>query len=208
MLLVGLTGGIASGKSVVAAMFRDQGAYIIDLDVIARKIVSPGSAGWREVVAAFGNEILHEDGTLNRKQLGSIVFSDPERRKMLEDILHPKIYREQSHEVQKIVDQDERAIILVDIPLLIEVNKQKSFDRIVLVSVSPDIQLERLVKRDGYGMEEARKRIDSQMAIDSKKQFAHHVIDNGGSQESTLQQVKGVFRILRKVEAQKRSELH
>ena len=204
MLMVGLTGGIAGGKSTVAQLFKSEGAYIIDLDGISREVVEPGTTGWKEVVNVFGKEVLNDDQTLDRKKLGEIVFSDPTKRKLLEAILHPKIYEAQVRQVKDIAKRDGRAVVIIDIPLLIEVKRHGAFDRVVLVCVSPEIQLERLRERNGLSVEEASQRISSQMPIDSKINYAHYIINNEGPLEKVAERVKEVFRELKKVETENR----
>jgi dephospho-CoA kinase len=203
MLIVGLTGGIATGKSTVARMFESDGGYVIDIDMISREVVGPGKPGWQEVVNFFGRGVLNKDRTLNRKKLGDIVFSNSEKRKKLEEILHPKIYEEKVCKTREIFKKDTRAIVIVDTPLLIEVNRHKTVDKVVLVYVSPRVQIERLMKREGLSLKDARKRISSQMPINNKVKHAHYVINNEGTLESTQEAVKEVFRKLKKAEAEK-----
>lgn len=205
MLIVGLTGGIASGKSTVARMFEEEGAYVVDSDVISREVVEPDTPGWREVVNAFGEGILNQDRTLNRKLLGDIVFADPRKRKELEGMLHPKIYQRQEALIRGIIEKDTHAVIIVAIPLLIEVNRQGSVDRVVLVYTSPQIQLERLMQRDGFSTAEATKRLASQMPLDSKLKYAHYVINNEGHLEETRRAVRNVFKGLKEAAVKKRS---
>jgi len=169
MLIVGLTGGIASGKSTIADMFKREGAYIIDIDMVSRDVVKSGRPAWQEVVHIFGKEVLNEDQTLNRKKVGDIVFSDAGKRKKLEKIIHPKITAEKLRQIGEIEAQNKRAIVIVDMPLLIETDKQDTVDKVVLVYASPRNQIERLVKRDGLSLEEAHKRLASQMPIENKK---------------------------------------
>jgi len=206
MLIAGLTGGIASGKSTAARMFQREGAHIVDTDAISREVVEPDTPGWEEVVNAFGTAILNQDRTLNRKMLGDIVFADPGRRKDLEAILHPKIYERKEDLIRVIVKKDTQAVIVVAIPLLIEVGRQATVDRVILVYVSPQIQLERLMRRDGLSTAEAGKRIASQMPIDRKLKYAHYVINNEGSLAHTHQAVRSVFKGLREAEVEKRSQ--
>ncbi len=133
MLIVGLTGGIASGKSTIADLFKKEGAYIIDIDMISRDVVKPGKPAWEDVVHCFGKEVLNEDQTLDRKKVGDIVFSDAEKRKKLEEIIHPKINAENCRKINEIAQNDQQAIVIIDIPLLIEADKQDTVDKIVLV---------------------------------------------------------------------------
>jgi len=206
MLIAGLTGGIASGKSTVAKVFEREGGYILDTDSISREVVEPDTPGWHEVANFFGKEILNQDRTLNRKKLGDIVFSDPRKRKKLETILHPKTCERKNEQIRAIIDRDPQAIIIVAIPLLIEVSSQETVDKVVLVYVSPQVQIERLMQRDGFSIAEAQKRISSQMPIDSKLKYAHYVIDNEGPLEKTQQAVRSVFKELKEAEVEKRTQ--
>jgi len=205
MLIVGLTGGIASGKSTVAKMFEREGAYIVDTDAISREVVEPGTPGWQEVINAFGKAILNQDRTLNREILGDIVFADPRKRKKLEALLHPKIYQRQEELIRAVLKKDTQAVIIVAIPLLIEVNRQDTVDRVILVYVSPQVQLERLMQRDGFSPAEAQKRLSSQMPIDTKLKYADYVINNEGPLEDTCRTVRKVFESLQEAEVKKRS---
>jgi len=207
MLIVGLTGGIASGKSTIADMFKREGAYIIDIDMVSRDVVKPGRPAWQEVVHIFGKEVLNEDQTLNRKKVGDIVFSDAGKRKKLEKIIHPKITAEKLRQIGEIEAQNKRAIVIVDMPLLIETDKQDTVDKVVLVYASPRNQIERLVKRDGLSLEEAHKRLASQMPIENKKKYAHYIINNEEPLEEVQKTVIEIFRELKKEEAQKQSKL-
>ena len=148
MLIVGLTGGIASGKSTIADMFKKEGAYIIDIDLISRELVEPGKPAWHEVINVFSEKILNDDQTINRKKLGDIVFSDGKKRRELEDIIHPKINRETLNKTKRIGEKNNRAVVIIDVPLLIEADIQHRVDKVVLVYTSPQAQVERLMKRD------------------------------------------------------------
>lgn len=207
MLIVGLTGGIASGKSTIADMFKREGAYIIDIDMISRDVVKPGRPAWQDVAHIFGKEVLNEDQTLNRKKVGDIVFSDAEKRKKLEEIIHPKITAEKLMKINEIAKKDNQAIVIIDIPLLIETDKQDTVDKVVLVYTSPQGQIERLVKRDGLSLEDAHKRLTSQMPIENKKKYAHYIINNEEPLEEIQKKVKEIFRELKKEEAQKQKKL-
>lgn len=207
MLIVGLTGGIASGKSTIADMFKKEGAYIIDIDMISRDVVKPGKPAWQEVVHIFGKEVLNEDQTLNRKKVGDIVFSNVEKRKKLEEIIHPKITAEKLMKINGIAKKDNQAIVIIDIPLLIETDKQDTVEKVVLVYTSPQGQIERLVKRDGLSLEDAHKRLTSQIQMENKKKFAHYIINNEEPLEEIQKKVKEIFRELKKEEAQKQKSL-
>ena len=207
MLIVGLTGGIASGKSTIADMFKGEGAYIIDIDMISRDVVKPGKPAWQDVIHIFGKEVLNEDQTLNRKKVGDIVFSDAEKRKKLEEIIHPKITAETLMKINEIAKKDNQAIVIIDIPLLIETDKQDTVNKVVLVYTSPQGQIERLVKRDGLSLEDAHKRLTSQMPIENKKKYAHYIINNEEPLKEIQKRVKEIFRELKKEEAQKQKKL-
>jgi len=188
-LLVGLTGGIGSGKSVVAEMLSELGAPLVDFDVLSRRVVEPDKPAWRDIVDFFGEQVLSDDRTLNRDALGAIVFSDMEKRKKLEGFTHPRIGEEFFSEVVGIRGDDPRAIIQVGIPLLIEANMQHIFDHLVVVHVPREVQVERLMARDGLAVEDAEARLAAQMPLDDKLDYADTVVDNSGSLDDTRRQV-------------------
>ncbi len=188
-VIVGLTGGIASGKSTVDQKLVELGAHLIDFDLIARQVVEPDRPAFQEIVDYFGKQVLDESGGLDRKALSAIVFSDLEKRKKLESFTHPRIYEEFFAQVQEITAQDPRGVVIVDIPLLVELNLMYLFEQIVLVYVSPEVQVERLMARDGISQEEASQIIANQLGMDEKKGFAEVVIYNDGTPEETEKQV-------------------
>jgi dephospho-CoA kinase len=192
-LLVGLTGGIATGKSTVSAMFAHRGARVIDADVLAREVVAPGQPPYSQIVKEFGSEILQEDGHLDRKRLGSIVFRDPTMRKRLEEITHPAIRRRQERILAALEEEAFEGIVIWDAALLIESGSQKTMDRVVVVVTDPATELARLMARDGIPEEEARRRIASQMPIALKARLADYVIDNSGTREQTEARVREVY---------------
>src|SRR4051794_34612514 len=196
MLKVGLTGSIAVGKSFVSDVFRRLGCVVIDADQIARDVVRPGTPGLEAVVAAFGTDVLNEDGSLNRKALGGIIFGDPARRKDLEAILHPLIIREQEALAARYHEQYPEAIIIIDAALMIESGSYKRFNRVIVVTCRPEIQIERLIARDGCSREEALLRISSQMPQEEKVKFADFVIDTSDGFEYAAEQVRGVYNAL------------
>lgn len=192
-LLVGLTGGIATGKSTVSALFGFLGGRVIDADQLAREVVMPGQPAHTAIVREFGPDVLQEDGALDRKRLGAIVFADPERRKRLEAITHPAIRARQGR-ILAVYDEDGfDGIVFWDVPLLVETGGAALVDRVVVVYVDPEIQLRRLLARDGIDEAAARARIASQMPVDEKRRHAHHVIDNSGSRADTERQVRQVY---------------
>jgi dephospho-CoA kinase len=193
MITIGLTGGIASGKSLVAGIFRRLGAKVIDSDSIAREVVEPGTTGWQSVVAAFGQNILAPDSTIDRAKLGSIIFSDRERRNALNAILHPLIINIIRERIAAIGKKHPGAIVVADIPLLIECGLQHEFDAVIVVWSPPELQQKRLMERDGLSAADAQQRIDSQMDINEKQNHATYVIRNAQNQKHTEEQVKKIF---------------
>jgi dephospho-CoA kinase len=189
---VGLTGGIACGKSTVSRMFEQRGAHIVDADVIAREVVLPGRPALRQIVREFGESVLNEDGTLHRKRLGEIVFADTASRKKLESILHPSIREEMKRQIRHWNEVDRESLVIVDIPLLYEsgLDKLMDFDEILVVYVPREIQLSRLQERDALTLEEAERRLIAQLPIEEKKRRADVIIDNSGSLEETESQVE------------------
>jgi len=198
MINIGLTGGIGSGKSTVARLFQKKGAYIIDVDVLAHMVEEPGSAVWNRIVEYFGRKILDKDDRINREVLGGIVFRDSEKLEKLNSIVHPAIFDEWWHRFDNIVNNDKEAIVISDIPLLIEVGWHKAVDIVILVYTSPDVQAERIMKRNSYSYEEARDRLNSQMPVDEKIPFADFVINNEGTPEETEAIVDRIWKELLK----------
>jgi dephospho-CoA kinase len=207
MLIIGLTGGIGSGKSAVAWMFKEEGAYVIDLDELARQVVEPDKPAWRDVVAYFGEDILNPDRTLNRSALGEIVFSDPKSRRALEGFTHPRIFEEQEAFIEAVKDKDPCAVVVIEFPLLFELSFQKKFDKIILVYASRDEQIRRAGERDGFSKAEVDKRLRAQISIEQKRLLSDYVIDNEGSLADTRDQVREVMRELRNLFREKGGEL-
>jgi len=199
MLKVGLTGSIAVGKSFVLGVLKELGCHVLDADEVAREVVRPGTAGLQAVVEAFGKEILGSDGTLDRSMLGAIVFADADKRKQLNSILHPFIIAAQDEELAGLERKDPEGIAVVDAALMIESGGYRRFDKLIVVYCEPDVQLQRLVKRDQLSLEDAQRRISSQMPQEEKKSYADFLIDTSGSFESTRQQVEDVSRQLKEL---------
>jgi len=188
-----VTGGIASGKSYVSDILEELGSPLIDFDQLARVVVEPGKPAFNQIVDFFGKQVLAEDGTLDRKKLSEIVFGDMEKRKKLEGFTHPAIYEEFFTQVKGITQKKPDAVIQVGVPLLIEVNMQFLFDKLLVVHVPPEVQVERLAKRDGITTEEAANILKSQLPIDEKVRFADYVIRNEGTQAQTREQVETLW---------------
>lgn len=199
-LLVGLTGGIASGKSTVSDMLEKLGVVIIDFDLIARRVVGPGTPALKAIVNYFGKHILTKEGTLDREKLSKIVFQDSKKRKSLESFTHPLIYQEFFKQMETIAEKDPDAVILVSIPLLIEQNLQYAFDNLILVYVPQKTQIERLVQRDDISTTEASNILKSQLPIDEKVNFANFIINNENTIEETKKQVNRVWGELKKIQ--------
>lgn len=196
-LLIGVTGGIASGKSVVAGMLEEFGAKAIDFDDLARRVVEPDKPAWRDVVVHFGESILLDDRTVDRKKLGEIVFHDVEQRRALEDFTHPRIRDEFYRDVASIRSHDAEAIILAVVPLLLENDMKPLFDVVVVVYAPEETQVGRLMERDDLSRDEAFTRLRAQMPIDKKVTMADTVIDNSGSLADTRRQVEELWQSLR-----------
>ncbi|MNC28733.1 Dephospho-CoA kinase [compost metagenome] len=188
-MIMGLTGGIASGKSTVSAMFVDKGARLVDADVIAREVMLPGSPVLAAAVQQFGEDILLPDGTLNRVRLGEIVFNAPEARQKLNDLTHPAIRREIKNRMYALEQEDPRRLILVDIPLLYESELDNLFQEITVVYVPRELQLVRLMERNRLTPEQAEGRLQAQMDIELKRSRANYVIDNSRDLAHAKQQV-------------------
>jgi dephospho-CoA kinase len=195
-LLVGLTGGIASGKSTVSQQLAELGCHVIDADVLAREVVAPGEPALRAVVEAFGPEVLRPDGSLDRARLGAVVFADPARRRELEAITHPAIQARRQAALAALTARGYDGLVVQDAALLIEVGGAAHVDRLVVVYVEPAVQRERLMRRDGLDREEAERRLASQMPLAEKARQAHYVIDNSDSPVETAAQVRAVHAAL------------
>ena len=177
MILVGLTGGVATGKSTVAAMLKQCGAVVIDADLLAREVVTPGKPAWKEIVATFGKSVLNSDGTLNRHALGAIVFRHPAKRLVLERMIHPRVAREQKRLTREAARNTPNTVVIYDVPLLFEAGIDKRVDITVVVTADRETQIARLKLRNGLSRAEAIRRIKSQMPLSKKIQLADHVID-------------------------------
>lgn len=189
MYKIGLTGGIASGKSTVVDMLRQEGACVVDCDILAREVVAPGTVGLQQVVNAFGEHVLREDKSLNRDRLGKLVFGNEVNKERLERILFPLIFSSLQAKMQELARLNCKLVFL-DMPLLFEVNYQTQVDEVWVVYVPRDIQLHRLMLRNGYEQKEAEERIHSQWTMDKKIKLASVIIDNQGSLEDTRKQIK------------------
>ena len=192
-MIIGLTGSIASGKSTVANMLKEYGLPIVDADVVARLVVEPGTPTLQKIVEAFGEEALTEDGSMNRQKIGSIIFNDEEKRKQLNSIIHPAIRQEMLRQRDAYLENGSKTVIM-DIPLLFESQLQHFVEKILVVSVSEETQLNRLMERNQLTEEEASARIASQLPLSVKEQGADAVINNNGTVEETAKQLEDILR--------------
>ena len=199
MLRVGLTGSIAVGKSFVTKVLEDLGCRVIDADRLAREAVAPGSEGLRAVVVAFGEEVLAEDGALDRGRLGRIVFADESRRRLLNSILHPLIIAAQDELLKKWEAEDPETIAVVDAALMIESGGYGRFDKLIVVHCRPEVQLQRLIGRDGLSLDEALRRIASQMPQEEKLRYADYAVDTSEGFEATRRKAGEVFESLKRL---------
>ena len=197
MILIGLTGGVATGKSTVAAMFKHCGAIVIDADALAHDVVRPGKPAWREIVRRFGRSILKTDRTLNRQALGQIVFGNRVRRRQLECIIHPRVAREQVRQTREAARRDHRAIVVYDVPLLFEAGIDKRVDKIVVITADQQTQIARLKTRNGLSRSQALRRIRSQIPLARKIRLADYLLDGTKDRRSLKRDVAKLFQALR-----------
>ena len=196
MLNVGLTGGIACGKTTVAQMFVRHGAGLIDLDKLAQAVVAPQLPAWQEIVELFGNNILLVDGSINRNKLAKIVFSDKEKLKKLNNVVHPRVLAEWSKSLGDIEKKNKKAIVISEVPLLFEANLQNMVDLSILVVITSAEQINRLMTRNDLTEDEAKKRLASQLPIEEKIKMADIVIENRGAPVETEKIVAKVWKEL------------
>ena len=192
MKFIGLTGSIATGKSTVAQMFKERGFYVIDADELAHSVYKRGEKPYFKLIEVFGREILDENGEIDRKKLGSLVINYGEKLKVLESIVHPEVERKRRVIIEDIKRREPNAVVIYDVPLLFEKNLEKLFNCVIVVYVKPEIQIERLIKRDGIKEEEAKRKIALQLPIERKKEMADVVIDNSDGIECTRKQVEKI----------------
>ena len=197
MQVIGLTGGIATGKSTVCAILENAGAVIIDADRIARKLVKKNLPAYRQIVDTFGKSILLPGGEINRTALGDLIFNDPRKKQLLNKILHPQVGKETDRQLKRIEKNNPHALVILDIPLLLESGLHKNLSEVIVVYTPEHIQINRLMQRDHISQENALARIRSQMPIEEKKKLATIVIDNSGMLEDTRKQTLEIFQRLK-----------
>jgi dephospho-CoA kinase len=195
--VIGLTGGIATGKSTVCAILENAGAVIIDADRIARKLVKKNLPAYRQIVDTFGESVLLPDGEINRIALGDLIFNDPRKKQLLNKIVHPPVGKETNRQLKQIEKNNPNALVILDIPLLLESGMHKDLSEVIVVYAPEHIQIKRLMERDHIAQENALARIRSQMPIEEKKKLASIVIDNSGTLENTRKQTLEIFQRLK-----------
>jgi dephospho-CoA kinase len=199
MLVVGLTGGMCTGKSTVASMFAELGCFIIDADQVARNLVEPDAPAWKRIIRVFGKEYLNKDRTLDRKKLAAMIFADAGKRKLLNSILHPLILREEERLVKEASNKGEHRIAIVSAALMIEAGSYKRFQKIIVVACSKETQINRIMKREKVTRKEALQRWSAQLSSQEKKKYANYVINTSGPFPQTRKQVVKVYEKLRRL---------
>lgn len=197
MIVIGLTGGVATGKSTVAKMFKQCGAIVIDADALAREVVRPGKPAWREIVRRFGTNILHADKTIDRQALGQIVFQNRTQLRQLERIIHPCVAREQQRLTKQAARSAPNAVVIYDVPLLFETGIDKRMDKTIVVTTDRETQIARLRKRNGLARAGALRRIKSQMPLVKKRRLADYVLDGTRDLRSLGKSVRQLFASFR-----------
>ncbi len=197
MILVGLTGGVATGKSTVAKIFKRCGAVVIDADELARRVVEPGKPAWRDIVKLFEKTVFNPDRSLDRQALGSIVFRNRAKLRQLEHIIHPRVAREQQQLVRRVAKRNPYAVVIYEVPLLFEAGVDKRVDQTIVVTADRETQISRLTKRNSLSRAEALRRIRSQMPLAKKIQQADHVLNGTLPRPSLRKQVGQLFKSLR-----------
>jgi len=201
MLRVGLTGGLASGKSFVADALAGLGCHLIHADELGHQVLAPGGECYRVVMEEFGRGILKEDGSIDRRRLAAVVFADPERLARLNALVHPAVITREEELIQQYQREIPRGIVVVEAAILIETGSHKRFDRLILAVCSERQQIERAMARDGMSEAEARNRLDRQMPLRDKLRYADYVIDTSGGKQDTLRQTRAVYESLRSIES-------
>ncbi len=196
MIVAGLTGGIATGKSTVAAFFRDAGAIVIDADAIAHAVVRKGRPAWQAIADHFGRPALLPDGEINRKYIGAVIFNDSSQKRILNDIVHPYVFQEIKARQEEIARLTPNAVVIPDIPLLIETGLEREMAEVIVVYVPEQLQIQRLIARDNLSEAEAIIRIRAQMPIEEKKRRVRLVIDNSKSLAHTKDQAMAIYQEL------------
>jgi dephospho-CoA kinase len=203
VLRVGLTGGIASGKTFVGEALAGWGCFVIQADEIGRQVMAPGGEAYDGVVREFGREILAPDGSIDRPRLAAQVFQNPERLARLNALVHPPVLRREDEMVAEFFAREPHGIAVVEAAILIETGSYRRYDKLILVVSNPDQQMERALRREGAVEADVRARIERQMPLEEKRKYADYVIDTSGAKEETLRQARAVYESLRELEAER-----
>ena len=201
MIVIGVTGGIGMGKSTVAGMFRQLGAVVLDADAIAHRVMEPKRLAWRQVVRAFGERVLNEDQTIQRRRLAEIVFSDDAARRRLERIIHPQVLREIKRELHRLKRSRKVVAVVLDVPLLIEAGAHHLADALVVVTAPPEAQRARLKDKHGWTDAEIDARAGAQLDLSAKAVLADYVVDNSDGVDATRTQVRRIWNLLERAKA-------
>lgn len=196
MLIVALTGGIASGKSVVSSILKELGCYIQHADRVAHEIMEPEKLAWKKIVAQFSENILNKDKTINRSRLGKIIFSDKKKQNFLNELIHPLVLKKKKETIKKLEKEGTHTIFVSEAALTIEAEFTDFFDKVIVVYCKKEIQIERLMERDQISRKEATEKLMSQMAPEEKLKYADYIIDTSGSLQNTVEQTERVYRNL------------
>ncbi|HTB19015.1 MAG TPA: dephospho-CoA kinase [Bryobacteraceae bacterium] len=197
MLRVGLTGGLACGKSFVGHALADLGCYLIEADKLGHEVMLPGGEAYAAIVREFGSAILDGEGRINRRRLSGIVWDNAERLEKLSSLVHPPVQQREETRMAEIARTDRRAIVVVEAAILVETGRYKSFDRLIVVTCTPEHQMERALQRGSYNKQEILARLSRQLPLEDKLRVADYTIDTSGSEEATLEQVRMVYGKLR-----------
>ncbi len=193
MLVAGLTGSIATGKSTVSGILKELGAFIVDADRAAHEVVLPGTKAWNEIVRIFGKKILQKSGEIDREHLGRIIFNDSAMRSILEEVVHPEVMHSMDEQIRSITSGFPDAVVILDVPLLIETGMHKGVSEVIVVYCPEDMQITRLMIRDNISREEALTKVRAQISIEEKRNYASLLIDNSASRDNTRKQVKNTY---------------
>ena len=196
MIIIGVTGGVGTGKSTVAAMFKRLGAAVLDADAIAHQVIEPRRLAWRQLVKTFGERVLDDDGTVNRRRLAALAFPDAQRRRQLERIIHPQVFREIRRQLHRLRRGRAIQAVALDVPLLLEAGGRDLVNALVVVTAPAAVQRARLKKRHGWMDEEIEARISAQWELSAKAALADYVVDNSDGVDATRTQVKRIWNQL------------